>query len=94
LEQADASDSVELAQADRRGSRDGATWFQRRYEERPRSGRLPPERALPACGIGARRECPARNRASTPRPATMAIRAARRSLSRPFTSDSRRVVSP
>ena len=54
LEQADASVSVEYAQADRRGSRDGATWFQRRYKGRPRRGRLQLERALPACGSGAR----------------------------------------
>jgi len=65
LEQADASVSVEYAQAHRRGSRDGATCLQRRRQGRSRSGRLPPERALPACGSGARRECPPRIRAST-----------------------------
>ena len=74
LEQADASDSVERASGATAGSREGATcpwpastaaaWSATRSGAW--RGRMQLERGLPACGSGARRECPPRRRASTP----------------------------
>jgi len=84
VEHADAGVRVERAQADAGRSRDGATGLGPARQLRPAAraavwrtgGRLPLERGLPACGTGARRECPPRIRASTPssRPARRGLR--------------------